>query len=272
MKKPKITFKVDLDFKNPEVKEWFEKKSKVKKLEDITLDEIFTECPVKPIIKSCQLIGNKSQRARVHSLIKKWRNSFEITYNEIADILIKPRGKEKINISRTSIDKETTVNLIGEIANIFKNTYKPMVPWIDILEKASKEAFIDERKKKTYPEIESLEAKLQDETFRQDRKEIENIINNLRKLEAKPKTMKRQDMKEMFSKHHPFLSATEMINYQSMKLFNCIRKYISGDDMNDQIVDSIISDLLNKIYEAEFDFKMVKEFRRNARQNPFIDS
>jgi hypothetical protein len=259
MSKQDITFHFEFDMKNDKVREFFEKKTKEKAT--ISLEEYIRECSVPLLLKSYQ--SNSKKAIGRDSSIKKWSTAYEVSYEVILNILMKQRGPENIKITNLLNDKVLIGKLVSHIKDTFQRTYFWRIPLLDAVIKASGGSMMDGRKKKSYEEIKSLQDKMHDELFKREVKHIQKAIAILKKSETKPKKLKRS---EILSEENPAISYKEMVNLQAMELFNCLRKYIPEIDCNDKILNEVIADLFNQIYQVNsFAPEKVKDFRKNAK-------
>jgi len=257
--KKQITINVEWDIKDEKVRKYLLEKTKDKKFE-----ELLKECPElrKALLKGYET-ELKSQRDRASS-IKRWQTSYNINDDLILNVLNNPLVPEQQGIKALLSDiedKRKIEKIVQDIRDIFQKNYKPNVTLFDTMIKVTGLPLIDGRKRNKFPEIESLTDKAKKQSSKRERDKLNKIANDLRKIESKTKTLKRQELK---APDNPYISSQEMLNYQALELFKCIRRYVDKIDWKDKTVHGIIAELFNKIYGSQFKYSDIKDFIKNA--------
>ena len=257
-----MKFRIEWDMKNEKAKKYFKDMTKNKKLTELSFNEMM-KCSVPALLKSFQDLDKKKSRLKTGA-IKKWQASYDIPYALILDVLNNPIHSDQKGIIALLQDKQKITEMVRVINNTFQKTFNVKAPLFDALIKSTGSPFIDGRKRRTFPEIQSLSNKAQKEPVNRDRDKLNKIIAKLQKIEGERNKIKRKDI---LGNGNPYISAQEMINYQAQALFNCVRKYIDRLDWNDKMVHGIIAELFNRVYGAKYHSSDVKTFIKNAASN-----
>lgn len=249
MKTPKpiacqnMTIRISLDLKNPKVKTWLKKKSKVKKLENITFEEI------KEIIKECPEALNLSVQA-ISTGSQKWHIS------ELQD-------KAAIAKLFNSWDRKPDADLILEILN---KGFDPQTAILDVIKDAQGGSLnlIDGRFTELCNQTqEKIIAGKKDDRFKRHEKGINNILKQIEKEKNRAK-MTRTDT---LSNSNRYLSSIKMVGYQALHLYEHLRKVIPKqlEIISDRKIYAVIANLLNLRYgDDKYKWSDIKTYIENT--------
>ncbi len=240
MKKSKpITARLEFDFKNPKVQKWFKEKSKVKKLEDITFEEILNECPEALQSKKVQVLSTEGQKWHISPL----------------------EDKPEITILRLFDQYDINTKKILDILN--KGFY-PQTAFLDVVKDAQggKLNLIDGHFTEFYSQIqEQLKDKLKDDNFKTHERKINKLTNHL----EKEKTKAKMSRKVTITESNPYTSSTQMVGYQALHLYEYLRKTKKLKNLSDRKLYAVIADLLNLRYQVKkYKWNIIKTYIENA--------
>lgn len=251
MKKSKpIT--IEFDFNNPKVKRWFKEKSKFKKLEDITFEEILNECPEAVQFKTVQVLSTEGQKWHISQLEDK---------SEITKIL-KQHGIFKL-LDRYGIQNRIDT---GKILDILNKGFYEQTALLDVLKDAQggRLNLVDGHFTQLCSQ---MQEQLRDVQKDDKSKLHQRTINKLSNQIEKAKTSAKMPRKDTLSASNPFTSSIQMVGYQALNLYEYLREVIPQklEIVSDRKLYAAIAGFLNLRYHVKkYNRTVIKYHIENA--------